>query len=420
MEKLKTKSVLIYDNGTFLPLAERLAKDFGKVMYFSPWEVACPKIAPTLIGKNLPKVERVNQFFDHLDEADIVVFPDCTDADLQIHLESLGYNIWGCRKGNELEYDRIAVKELLKKNGLPVGHYEVIKGTDKLRKYLKTHEDVYVKIEIFRGDFESFKSPNYKFIESRISDLETIFGCYRNEVEFIVEDDLPDKVELAYDGYTIDGQFPNKTLCGIEVKDLGYIGIFKDYDKLPQPVLDINKFLSPYLKRYNFRNFFSPEIRVGKDKKGYLIDNTTRFPSPPSEAYQYAVENYSEIIWEGAHGKCIDPKPTAKFVVEVTLNSEWAKCNWLPVQFSDKYKDNIKLRNCTIIDEEYYIIPTPEDTEMIGDIVASGNTIDEAMDKVNEIAEDLKTFKLDIPESSLDKAKEQIEKLKEMGYDLFK
>jgi hypothetical protein len=36
MENLKTKSVLIYDYGTFTSLAERLGKDFGKVYYYSP------------------------------------------------------------------------------------------------------------------------------------------------------------------------------------------------------------------------------------------------------------------------------------------------------------------------------------------------------------------------------------------------
>ena len=42
-------------------------------------------------------------------------------------------------------------------------------------------------------------------------------------MEFIVEDGIPDAVEVAYDGYTIDGKFAKNATFGIEVKDKGLV-----------------------------------------------------------------------------------------------------------------------------------------------------------------------------------------------------
>ncbi len=416
----KSKSVLIYDDGFYIPFAQRLAKDFGKVMYFTDWENKTPQFKSTLFGKNVPGIERVDKFFDHLDEADLICFPDCTHGDLQLHLESCGYNIWGSRNGSELEHDRVASKKLLEKFNFPVNKYEVIKGTDKLRKYLKSNDNVHVKIDIFRGDMESWKSNNYRFSETRLSELESIFGYAKNKVEFIVEEDLPDRVEIGYDGYCIDGEFPDNTLVGLEIKDLCYVGKFTHYDILPKQVTDVNEMLSPILKKYNYRNFYSTEVRIGKDKKGYPIDLTFRLPLPPGCIYTYMYDNFSEIVYEGAQGKLVQPKVKEKFGVEVLICSEFAKDNWLPVEFSSKYKDNIKLRNVTYIDDTYCTITKNIKCDDIGSIVATGKTIEDCMDQISEIGEDIKAFHLDIPKVSLDKANEEIDKLKKMGYDLFK
>ena len=165
MDNLKNKTLLVYDQGSFLPLAQRLGKDFGKVLYFTPWKFTWPKFKDTRIGIGVEGVERVDSFFDHLDEADMLLFPNVGDGDLQVQLEACGYKIWGSRKGEELEQDRVATKNLLKKLKLPVGPYEVIKGMDKLRRYLKANENVYVKVDMFRGDMECVDSETEVFTD---------------------------------------------------------------------------------------------------------------------------------------------------------------------------------------------------------------------------------------------------------------
>jgi len=420
MTNYKTKAVMVYDYGTFVGLSERLARDFGKVYYYSPWKSSFPQTKNSYLGLGLKNVERVNEFFDYIQDVDLIVFPDVMDGDLQLHLESLGCSVFGCRKGEELELNRLATKRLLKKLGLPVGEYEVVKGLTNLRKYLKEHKNIWVKVDIFRGDFETFKSVNYDFIEPRLYEIEVNLGPIKELVNFICEEDLPDKVELGFDGYCIDGKYPTKTLSGIEVKDLGYIGIFKDYNKLPDPILEVNEKLSPILKNYGYRGLFSTEVRIGKDHKGYLIDPCMRAGSPPNEVYQEMYTNLSEIMYEGARGNIVDPIVEHKFAVEVLIHSTYAETHWLSVQVPEKYYNNVKFRNCTRLDKVHYIIPQYIGLPEIGAVTVVGDSIEACTEQIDKIADEVKGFYIDIPSHALDKANEEIDKLKELGYDLFK
>jgi hypothetical protein len=418
-KKYSTKSVLVYDFGTYVSMAERLAKDFGKVRYFSPWQADFPQRKMASIGSGLEGVERVNNFWDYIEDSDCFIFPDICCGDIQVHLESLGKRIWGSRKGEELEMDRVGVKELMKGLKLPVGKYEVVKGIDDLRKYLQNNEDVFIKQNVYRGDFESFYSPNYKFVELKLNEIEYILGAQKNEVEFICEENLKDRVELGYDGFSVDGKFPSKTIFGLEIKDAAYCSVFVDALKLPKQITEFNTKISDILNVYGYRNFFSTETRVGKDKVGYTVDITPRNGRPPSELMQLEYSNFSEIIWEGSGGNLIDPIPTGKYAVEVMLKCNGEGLNWLPVTFPSKYKDNIKLANTMVVDGKHYIVPQHIELSEIGAVVTTGKTLDEAMDKVQEIADEVKSYYIEVPKQSLDKAKEEIAKLKSFGIDLF-
>lgn len=415
------KSALIYDHGTFVSVAERLAKDFGEVKYYSPWKSSFPSKQLTMIGYGLPGVTRVNDFFDHLPSADIVVFPDVSDGDLQLQIEDK-YNIpiWGSRKGEEMELSRVGMKEYMKGLDLPVNRYEVVTGINSLRKYLKENNNVWVKVDIFRGDFETFFAKNYRYIESKLDEVEHKLGAVGEITVFLCEDDLPpdDYVELAYDGYTIDGKFPSKIVAGIEIKDLGYIGAFVDYEKLPKSVKDFNTKLTPALKEYGYKNFFHPEIRINSKKVGYMIDLASRFGSPPNEVYQM-YDNFSEIIWEGANGNCIDPISPGKYYMEIIVHSSHAQRNWQNVQFVEKYKDNLKWRNVTVIKGEYQIIPQYIELPEIGAVVAVGKTMQEAKDKIHEICDEIDGYYVETPKESLERAEKEIKKLKSFGIDLF-
>ena len=268
----KTKCCTVVDNGLFVEMALKLAKDFGKVNYWTPWVNAFPSSNSILVGKGLPGVERIDFLFDHIDETNLFVFPDVYFGDLQRHLAGLGKRVWGGRKGEELELYRDESKKLFAELGLPVSRYEIVTGMSDLRKYLKENKDQWVKISMTRGDMETFHSKNYTNIEPRLDELEYRLGAKKSIMKFCVEAALNNKVETGMDFYTIDGRYPDKAMMGIEIKDEGYVAVIKDYDDMPMCVKSFNSGIAGILKQYNYRGFASTEIRVGKDQIPYMID----------------------------------------------------------------------------------------------------------------------------------------------------
>jgi hypothetical protein len=420
MIDLKSKTAIVVDNGLFCDLAARLGRDFGKVYYWAPAYSGFPKPNISWVGKGIDGIEVINDpFGDVYDKADIWIFPDVYFGELQTRLESQGKYVWGSRMGEQLELDRPGSKKLFTKLGLPVGHYEVVHGMDNLRGYLKSKKNVWVKISYFRGIRETFQAIDYKMVEPVLDDMEHDLGAFKNVIDFVVEDDLPDRFEVGVDCYCIDGQFPTKTLTGVEIKDVGYVGIFADYDKIPEPVTRFDRVISPVMRRYGYRGFYSTEVRIGKDQVPYMIDFCARAGSPPNELYQEFYKNISEIIWQGAHGICVDPEPVAKYGAEALIHSAWADKNWQPVDFPEEYRKFIKLRNPTRIAGRYYAIPQAVGLPEIGAVVGFGNTMQAAIDMVTKIAKEVRGYYIEVKTESFDQAQEEIEKAEKFGIKIF-
>jgi hypothetical protein len=413
----KTKSCCVIDNGLFVELAIVLARSFGQVYYSTTWESGFPKSNNMLTGKGIPNVERIDDFWGHINDIDLFVFPDIYHSAWQQHLVEMGKRVWGSKKGDALELQRDKAKEYVSKLGIPVGPYEVVIGFKDLRAYLKEHENQWVKINTTRGDCETFESKNYKLIEPKLDELEHQLGAKKYIMKFIVEEDLPDCVEVGYDGYCIDGMYPSKCMWGIEVKDKGYIGKVVDYENLPQCISFVNELLSPFLQKVGYRNFFSTELRVNRDKVPYFLDPCMRMGSPPGELYQEMFTNLDDIIWNGAEGKVIDPIPKGLYGAELLIHSEWADKNWQAVGFPPEMRDHIKFRNLTIINDEYYVVPQYVGLPELGAVWAVAMTMDDAIEQVKEYAEQVTGFYVDKFPECLDDAQEQIEKLKEFGIE---
>ena len=72
----KDKTVCIIDNGLFIELAVTLSKSFGRVLYYMHWVNAFPQSNTRIVGKGIPGVERIYNYWDIKDEVDLWVFPD--------------------------------------------------------------------------------------------------------------------------------------------------------------------------------------------------------------------------------------------------------------------------------------------------------------------------------------------------------
>lgn len=421
MEDLSKKSLMFVDNGLFTEMASRLSrKGFGKVYYHCSQGGPFPSMKRAFLGHGFEGVELVESIWDiPMEDVDCYAFPDIGWGATQEHLVSLGARVWGARRGDELENERVAMKALLKKLGLPVGPFEVIKGMEALRKFLGANPDQFVKLSKYRKDWESLGVNDYEELKPKLDELANEMGPFQDIAEFVVEAALPDCVELGEDMFTIDGAYPAMIDAGVEIKDMGYGARFVRRDSLPEPLTRVSTLLSQIFKSYQYRGFFSSEVRIGKDHKPYFIDACCRCGSPPSELYQEHFLNLPQIIWEGAGGKVIDPEVKKVFGAQIILHSTWTDTHFQPVAFPEDLREHIKLVNPVKIEGKYYVVPQCEGMETIGSAIGFGNTMDEAIEEATEVSKSVRGYGIDVPTDALSKMQEQLDKAEEMGLKLF-
>lgn len=419
---LSEVTALVVDNGLNPELAAKLAESYRKVYYCVPQEDEFPRIQNWKIGEGLGKFERVRSILGpHFREIDLFVFPDLGFGETQVELEAMGKLVWGARMGEEIEQEREAFKKLLVRLGLPVGDWKAVTGFKALRDYLQTQKDVFVKMSRWRGNWETLGVKSYELAKAELDEREhSLSGVAEDrDLKFVIEQKLTDKVEMATDAYCIDGQHPNLTLAGIEIKDKLYVGTFVERDRLPEPLRRVNDTLAPVMRNYGYRGFWSPECMIGRDHEPFVGDPCTRSPSPPGETYLEAFTNLAEIIYEGAKGNCIDPKPVAKYVVEAVISSPWGDSHWNVLRFPDKYRRNVKLREACFTNGEFKTIPQNFGLASPGAVIGWGDTLDDAYDMVREVADKLEGTQVSIADGAFEAAQEQIKKAGSYGLKLF-
>lgn len=414
-ENLKSKTICVVDNGLFVSFARMLSKGFKKTYYYCPiWKSKSPRSQDLAPGCGFNDIEYIKYPLLKADEIDLWVFLDLFHSDLQCYLEDHGARVWGARRGEELELHRWEFKQYLKKIGLPVQPMEHIFGTNKLREYLKTVKNCYVKTDI-RGDFETFRHDTFELSEPRLDELEHTLGPTKGDYEFVVEDEIKDAVEVGYDGFCIDGAFPSHAMMAYEVKDCGMIGIALPYDKLAEPVRTVNKALIPALKRYTYRGFLSTEIRYTKDKRAYFIDPCCRLGTPSNELLQELFDGWPQAIWDGAEGKLTSPTTKAKFAVMAVICSEWAVNDWQALHYPKGLDDFVKLRFHTRINGKDYVAPQPVGLPDLGGVVGTGQSLLQAIQQCKERAAQIKGYQVKCELGSIDKALEVILQGEKMG-----
>jgi len=418
-EDLSQKTVCVYDGGgLFVSLALRLAelKVFKGVWYFREWQDGFCDGRELAIGCGLEDygVQRLKFFWKDPDtgrcpmqDFDLIIFPDCWQPDLIEYLRSIGKRVWGAGFKSDLELARWKTKQLIGDLGLPVNPSKQIHGLENLRTYLKENDDVFVKVSALRGLGETFASDNYEMSRGQLDELRSKYGALMDVVDFIVEKKIPDAEEVGYDGYCIDGEFPDQAYFGWEIKDQAYLGKLVDYDDLPDSVKEANTALSYHMDGY--RQFWSTELRE-KDGNGYLIDITARHASPAGETFCQAFENLAEILWYGAEGKLVHGKTDALYVAQIIICSEWAEEHCLGLFFPEEIRPFVKIYHHCRIEGVDYCMPQLAKMKQVGSVIGLGKTVEEACEMAKENAKQVKGYDLDIEVDALEKAVKEMEK----------
>lgn len=409
----QSKTALVYDYGLFVEFAVTLAREggFKKVFYYSPWKDAYPNIKGTLIGQGLPNLHRVKDLWDVEDEVDVWVFPDVGDGDLQLHLQRLGYPVWGTFKSEEFELDRWATKQWIKKQGLPLVPTERILGVEALEQCLRERENLWIKVSTFRGSVETWHHDTWAVSEKKLAVMREELAEAGIDMEFIVEDSLPDEkfVEIGYDGWNIRGKWPEMAMLGYEIKGEALAGIVKPYVDFPKPVTLVNDKLAPALKEYGCQGGLSTELRVSESGKPYLIDPCMRFGSPPGELGCEMWKNWPEIVWAGAHGELATPEPAAKYGFELMIYSDWVSKNWAPVLSPPEYRRWVKLAFSTHLRHDN-VVPQMFKSTKIGAVIGLGDTLQDAIDHCLENREQITGLEIQSDLHAIESVYETIDK----------
>lgn len=385
----KDVTCCVVDFGLFLPLALKLGKEFKHTYYYLPSHRGFPLLNDCVVGDGFDEIERIEEIWSVLPDVDLFVFPDLQFSELQLYLESLGKKVWGSRNGDDLELRRGLLKKTQERLGLDLPEYTSVKGISNLRSYLREHQDKFIKISKYRGCMETFHHISYELSQPMLDHLALLFGPLQDEVPFIVETPVKTDLEVGYDGWSIDGQWPIKGLQGWEAKDKALIASVQNYDEMAPEVTVVNEAFSPVLKEYHYRNFLSTEIRLAGEKS-VMIDITCRAPSPGLEIHVEIWENIAELIWAGANGELIEPVPAAKFGVECMIDHTGDENRWRILEIPAKAEPWVKLYSACKYNDLYCLPPFPHSHDTIGAVVGIGNTIEAAIEHLKSTVELLK------------------------------
>ncbi len=408
MKRTSDVTALIVSNGLDVSLAAKLAESYKRVLFHVPRDDEFPRVNDAMIGVGMGDIEVIDDMWGSaFDDADLFVFPDLGFPGLQLRLESLGKPVWGARNGEEMEQDRAAMKQHLAALGLPVGKWEQVRGFTALRELLQQRKDVFVKVSRYRGSWESLYSADYELVKPELDERELALSGVSETIEFIVEERIDGAIEMATDGWCIDGAFPSGTLVGVEQKDAAYVGRFMAAEDVPPLLSQLNRALTTTLCNYGYRGFWSPEALL-RGSDAYLNDPCTRIPSPPGELYLEFYTNLADIIWAGAHGEIVEPVPIAPIGVQLILSSEWSDTHWNTLTWPSRFDRNIKLREACRVGGRYHTIPQHIGLTTPGSIIGWGASLDEAEAMVRAAAETLRATQVKVPLDALDELRETL------------
>lgn len=410
---LSNKTALFYDaSGSYVHMGEAVISQFKRVMYYVPWETAFPVTRNFLPGTGLDGIDRVTDFFDALEDADLVVFTDVGSGGLQEFLRRQGLPVFGSGYAERLERDRWYLKSICKRYGIDAADAIPVTGLGNLRNILGSiEEEVHVKLSTFRGDSETFKHVDQADTTRRLNELELKMEPFHERVDFVVEQPIEANpcVEVGADlVVNVAGVIPRDNLWGYEVKDEAYAG---RVGRLPPRLQAVVDKLAPTLETLDYRGAMSTETRETKDGS-FLLDFTARFPNPPSALWRFMISNWAELLWEAANGRVVEPEWLAPIGVELILRSDYGSEN--PLRVSVARWDRTVLYGHAAFDGADYAI-SPAEIPECGAACGMGGTLTEALEEACDVAQGIKGRELVWDQGSLQELVDTIEKGEKLG-----
>jgi hypothetical protein len=348
-----------------------------------------PKYKDYAIGHGFENLKKVGKngnpllFWDHVADAQCVVNMDVHMNDALEFIKKIypEKSVFGAGRGEKIEADRIFLKKMIDALGLDQVPHRVIKGLTALKEYVGNNPDKYVKLNIWRGDAESFHAKSLEFNKADFLKLEMTLGPGAEEMLFVVEDMIDAVAEIGYDGSFNGFDYADKCFVGIEYLKNLYVSRVFNYEEIPAPIGDTMEALAPVLEKLDFRGFISTEERIVSLNKHFLIDICSRAPSPLSALYPVFVKNFPEWIYKTGLRQPCPLDIDVKYVGAFALSSLRGKEEYLPIEIKPKNRDKIRFQSVTSHAGKLYGVPG---NDIIATLVAGGDTKEEVLEKIKD------------------------------------
>lgn len=408
--------ITVVDSGLFTELAIRLAREVRQVRSSVPWYAEFPTLNDRAVGSGMKEIEWVEDPYrdEVFETTDVYCFPDIFRAGDQQLLERAGKAVFGSRTGDELETRRIWFRDLQRQLGMPVPDSSVIFGWTELNAYLKANnERCFIKTTSkIRGTMETHEFLEYEQEIYWLWNLREKLGAGAEQAQFLIEMPIESPFETGLDTVCIDGQFPETPMQGIEIKGKLMLSSAQTNSPTPKPLDEALTLLAPELKRRRYRNFLSAEFR-----KDILTDWCARAPNPGLGCEMEMISNIGEMVYHGARGDLVQPVFEAEYGIQVAVFHDHDKELWKQFPIDPEVRRWIKLMEFCKVGELYQIIPRPPHGEKIGWLIGIGETIQEAADHVQDVAEQFKRYPFDIKLDALPEAIKQADAMEKEGME---
>ncbi len=405
-------SALVIDSGLFPDVARHLSKAYD-VRYFSSWTNAFPRSQEQAVGVGIPSIERVNEPIREMitKPPDLVVVPDLYLNDYEMAARNLGIPTIGANDANQLETDRWKLKEFLVEHDLDVIRTVEIQGIDHVKDYIEEHPETYVKVSVFRGDMETRKAQDWL---TEYNHLKNRLGPLGDKVRFVVEDAIPDALEIGIDCWWCDDRMVEPFVVGAETKDARYWGYVCDsVKKLPKETQRVIKALGEYFGEHEYRGFFSNEMRILPNGQTFFTDATCRVPSPPGGVMMAACKNFGALMESLAKGDPHAPEFAGDWLFESVFKSEWVLKHYLQVDVPNL--DGYTFHNYCMIDGKVWIIPHESEMAEFGSALGWGG-LKEGFDMATENCEAAHANRLDCDKGTLEDIEDEIKEAAKLGF----
>ena len=293
--------ILIIDSGgIYFEFAKKLYSEGHEVYYYCTWQTSYPKIREAITGLGFGPIKVYS--FDILDKVDLVCFPDIGWFGFSDYLREQGIECWGGGSKIEwLENDRVEAKKIFDEVGIPHPESKFFTGTEELRSYLKRwfssnpDQPIVVKINLWRGDFESQVFYSWDEADLRLIQFEGEQAGIRDYFTFIVEKFNPG-VEIGIDTWvTSDGKHSDPYFFTLENHENGAtVGRWVSHSIWDKTLDKLGKIIKQYkyFGPISLEGFYQKE--TGDDI--LITDVTARFPAPGFCIFMDTIKDFGKFI----------------------------------------------------------------------------------------------------------------------------